>query len=138
MHYLRTLKRGSARIAAGTAVILAASFLTTPSAHAAGTNWDGWSGACYGWTTWAANTVTGHTFDHSGDQCEIFIAQRKSTELPEWPDSTYSAYTSGNNTSASTPTWWHGPASNGSVLYDYVCVTDLTARAPSACSPDYT
>ncbi|WP_037603311.1 hypothetical protein [Streptacidiphilus rugosus] len=143
MHALRALKRCVARPASVTVAFctfatVAAGLLVAPSAHADGANWSAWSGNCFGWTTWDGNHVTGHTWDHAHDDCEISIAQWKSNESPEWPDAFKAADAYAPNTGADTPTWWHGSASSGDVLYDAVCVWDLTTRSPIECSPDYT
>jgi hypothetical protein len=115
-----------------------AGFLAPQGADAADSGWAQYSGNCYGWTTWDAHYVTGHVWDHANDTCEIGIFQYKSNELPEWPDSSAFAYAYATNTGNSTPTWYHGVTSSGTVLYGYVCVTDLTTNSEPECSPTYT
>jgi hypothetical protein len=140
MHLLRRLRQHrprSARIAVFAVAAAAAGLLVPQSANAAGTNWAQYSGNCYGWTTWDANYVTGHVWDHANDQCEITIFQYQSNHSPEWPDSVSSAYATAVNTGATTPTWYHGMTSSGTGLSDYVCVTDLTTGSPGYCSPTY-
>ncbi|GAB3971876.1 hypothetical protein GCM10029978_047870 [Actinoallomurus acanthiterrae] len=117
---------------------LTAGLFAAPNARADDLNWSRWSGNCFGWTTWDAHHVTGHTWDHANDDCQIYIAQWKSTEPAEWPDSTSTADAYAPNTGADTPTWWHGATDSGIVLQDAVCVQDLTTRSAAECSPVYT
>lgn len=135
---LRLHGRRSARVAAGAVAAAAASLLVPQSAHADGANWAQYSGNCYGWTTWNANYVTGHVWDHANDTCSVIIFQYRSNESPEWPDSSSEAYATAANTGNSTPTWYHGATAGGTALYDYVCVTDDTLNSAPACSPTYT
>lgn len=135
---LRHPGRRSAKIAAAAVAAAAVSLLVPQSAHADGANWAQYSGNCYGWTTWNANYVTGHVWDHANDQCSVTIFQYKSNEASEWPDSTSSAYANATNTGNSTPTWYHGATGSGIGLNDYVCVKDETLNSPPACSPQYT
>lgn len=126
--------RSKARAAAATLSVAAAlvtGMVMAPSAQAAGANWDGWSGSCYGWTTWNTNQVTGHTWDHSSDWCQITIYQRDATT---GGISSRSSYTQGDQTGADTPAYWHGWGSNGHLLQDSVCVQDISNGAPQACS----
>ena len=130
--------RRSAKIALCTVAAAAVGVLLPQSAHADGANWAQYSGNCYGWTTWNANYVTGHVWDHANDRCSVTIFQYKSNESPEWPDSYSEAYATATNTGNNTPTWYHGATSSGTALYDYVCVQDETLDSPAVCSPIYT
>lgn len=110
---------------------------TATDAHASGANWSDWSGNCYGWTTWDTNHVTGHTWDHATDDCRVTIIQWSSTAPPGSGSSYVHADAYAPDTGASTPTWWHGPASSGGVLEDQVCVQDLTTGSAITCSGVY-
>ncbi|MFC0844195.1 hypothetical protein ACFH04_10805 [Streptomyces noboritoensis] len=128
-------RRGKVRIGAAgaiAAVALATTFLAAPSASAAGANWSGWSGSCFGWTTWDANHVTGHTWDHSYDTCKITIYQWDSARPNQ--GSSNSGYIAAPDQGAKTDTYWHGFASSGGRLEDNVCVEDLSTGAAPACS----
>ena len=130
---LRQMPFLNAKIAVCAVAAAAIGALLPQTAYAAGANWGQYSGNCYGWTTWDASYVTGHVWDHANDTCSVTIFQYKSNELPEWPDSSSTAYASATNTGNNTPTWYHGAA-----LYDYVCVEDETLNSPIECSPTYT
>jgi hypothetical protein len=137
MHLMRRLRHHGTRPATIAACAIAAVLLVPQGADAAGTNWAQYSGNCYGWTTWNANSVAGHVWDHANDDCQIGIFQYKSNESSEWPDSSAVADATKINTGASTPTWYYGPASSGGALYTYVCVTDFTTNSAPECITYY-
>lgn len=131
---------GGHRTAAGalcTLAAVAAGVMVAPSAHASGANWADWSGNCYGWTTWDANHVTGHVWDHAYDDCRVSIIQWNAYETPGAGSSYSNADAYSPNTGASSPTWWHGPTDSGGLLEVQVCVQDMTLGAQAACSNVY-
>lgn len=102
---------------------LALGVVSAPAASADGSNWAQWSGSCYGWTIWNANQVTGWVNAHDGHLCEVQMQQHNTLN---WDAvSVTNAITWGM---ASTETYWHGDASNGGRLYDYVMVCDETLQ----------
>jgi hypothetical protein len=132
--------RGGRRTAAAalcTLATLTTGVLLAPSAQAAGSNWEAWSGNCYGWTTWDANHVTGHTWDHAYDDCRISIIQWNAYETPGSGSSYRNADAYAPNTGADTPTWWHGPTDTGGLLEVQVCVQDMSTGAETQCSHVY-
>ena len=100
-------------------------------------NWEAWSGNCYGWTTWDSDHVTGHTWDHAYDDCRISIIQWNAYEAPGSGSSYRYADAYAPNTGASTPTWWHGPTDTGGLLEVQVCVQDMSTAAQTQCSNVY-
>lgn len=126
-----------AAVVVSVVAVLGLDTVTAPAAYASGSNWSGWSGSCFGWTIWNANQVTGYVWDHSSDRCYVNIYQ--SEDSPSGPGAYALPWgvTSGDQTGAHTPTYWHGPASNGHRLWDQVCVGDTTVAVNPACSPWY-
>jgi len=104
------------------ALAASATIATGGSAFAAGANWQAWTpdGNCFGYTLWNANQVTGYVVPHNGATCSVDIYQ--STD----GGNTYSSswWSGWSPSPANTPTWWHGYASNGSILTDRVCISD--------------
>ena len=98
-----------------------------PSAQASGANWLAHSGGCTGWTIWTANEVTGWVNSGNGDICEVVILQNGAS-----PNANT---TTGAN--APTKTYWHGYASNGTLLTDVVEFRDITKDLGFVKSPVY-
>ncbi|MEE4546723.1 hypothetical protein V2S66_32760 [Streptomyces sp. V4-01] len=127
-----TARRTVALTAGAVALAAGATVATGGTASAAGSNWQELVGNCFGYTLWNANQVTGYVVPHNGAYCSVAIEQSTNG------GNTWSSYWSSpwSKSPANTPTWWHGYASNGSILTDRVCVGDSTITL-EYCSPYY-
>ncbi|MFE6049250.1 hypothetical protein ACFQ6N_00660 [Kitasatospora sp. NPDC056446] len=128
---LRATRRTLALAAGALALATGATIATSGTAFAANDNWQNWAGNCFGYTLFNGNQVTGYVVSHNGAWCNVSIYQNdtKGSGTSGWT----SSWTTG---STNTPTWWHGYASDGGVLTDWVCVRDYYAGA-TTCSGVY-
>ncbi|GAB2736614.1 hypothetical protein [Kitasatospora kifunensis] len=132
MFKLRTTRRTVALAASAVALAASATIATGGTASAAGANWQEWVGNCFGYTLWNGNQVTGYVVPHNGAYCAVSIEQSTNGGY-SWPSYWSTGF---SNSPANTPTWWHGYASNGSILTDRVCIGDTTITL-EYCSGNY-
>ncbi|GAB7184555.1 hypothetical protein ATKI12_4386 [Kitasatospora sp. Ki12] len=116
----KVLKTG---IVAGLSSVVLA--IAPNAAMANGGNWavqlGGSAPACYGYTNWTGNHVTGKIYSQAGDNCFVTITQWwRSSGVQTGADT---EYTWGSGTTAVAPHnsygyYYYGPAGNN----DYLCV----------------